>query len=135
MIGCGTSLFDLEDGLINLESNCRPWSECNCSRGENRKNISFTSAVATVVASMFGRGYASTHLVKYSTATKRYLLPAGLVGNGPRSMALENQQQHLIMVPSGEVLAFYEMHNQDRCSTNTPHLYSDLANKTLLLAY
>ena len=48
--------------------------------------------------------------------------------------ALEKQQQHLITVPSSEVF-FYEMHNEDRCDTNTPHLYSDVSNKTLLLAY
>ena len=64
---------------------------------------------------------------------KKYLLPAGLVEMDEEGQwqpsALEKQQQHLITVPSCEVLVFYEMHNQDRCDTNTPHLYSDLANK------
>ena len=41
------------------DSNCRPWSECNCSGREKRQNSSLTNLVATVVASWLGIGYAS----------------------------------------------------------------------------
>ena len=43
----------------------------------------FTKASATVVASIFGMGKISRYLVKQSTATRAYLFPLGLSGNGP----------------------------------------------------
>ena len=76
------------------DSNCRPWSECNCSGGENQQNISSTSFLLTVVASWFFMAYTSAHLVKWSIATKTYLQPSCVSGRGPIIIIINNIDTH-----------------------------------------
>jgi hypothetical protein len=49
----------------------------------HREKKPFTIASATVTASWFGMGKASTHFVKQSVATRMYLFPFAVTGNGP----------------------------------------------------
>lgn len=59
LVGCSPCLVNLQTSITRLDSNGQPWSEYNCSGGENQRKTSSTNLSATVEASCLDTGRAS----------------------------------------------------------------------------